>query len=162
LSVWDGVLAEWGAGHAAVFLSEAVAAASYNRRLMGLLERCSATPAAALAYWDWVLRSDFVDVFRNVRVPTRVLYLAGSPLPEAHERQVRRQVDLDGGRLIKVMGDGTLSLFDGPSRAVRCALAICDQARELGIEVRAGAHTGEVEHTPGMDVSGMTVHIGAR
>ena len=62
---------------------------------------------------------------------------------------------------MKTTGDGLLATFDGPARAVRCALAIRDSVRELGIHVRAGLHTGEVEVRPD-DVVGLAVHIGAR
>jgi class 3 adenylate cyclase len=79
----------------------------------------------------------------------------------AHERQVRLAVERAGGRLVKVTGDGTLSLFDSPSRAVRCAVTIRDEAAELEIAVRAGLHSGEIERE-GLDVAGMAVHIGAR
>jgi class 3 adenylate cyclase/pimeloyl-ACP methyl ester carboxylesterase len=79
----------------------------------------------------------------------------------AHERQVRHAVEQAGGRLVKVTGDGTLSLFDSPSRAVRCAAAIRDAAHDLDVSVRAGLHTGEVERE-GPDLTGMAVHIGAR
>ena len=65
------------------------------------------------------------------------------------------------GRLVKTTGDGVLALFDGSERAVRAAAAICRQAPTLGIEIRAGIHTGEVELVPG-DVRGLTVHIAAR
>ena len=58
-------------------------------------------------------------------------------------------------------GDGFLAVFDGPARAVRAALAACDGVRELGLEIRAGAHTGEIEREPG-NVKGIAVHIGAR
>jgi class 3 adenylate cyclase len=60
-----------------------------------------------------------------------------------------------------VSGDGTLSVFDGPSKAVRCAETICKEASDLGIHVRCGVHTGEPERD-GSNVTGMTVHIGAR
>lgn len=60
-----------------------------------------------------------------------------------------------------VTGDGTLSVFDGPSKAVRCAETICREAEDLGIAVRAGIHTGELERD-GARITGMTVHIGAR
>ena len=60
-----------------------------------------------------------------------------------------------------VTGDGTMSVFDGPSSAVRCAEAICREAENIGIALRCGVHTGELEHD-GMNVTGMTVHIGAR
>src|SRR5207244_5369096 len=58
-------------------------------------------------------------------------------------------------------GDGLLVTFDGPARAVRCAQAICEGVRPLGIEIRAGLHTGEVE-LRGDDIGGIAVHIGAR
>src|SRR5919106_6098673 len=58
-------------------------------------------------------------------------------------------------------GDGVMATFDGPARAVRCACAIRDATAQLGLEVRAGVHTGEVE-VRGDDISGMAVHIGAR
>ncbi|MEO6472240.1 MAG: adenylate/guanylate cyclase domain-containing protein, partial [Aeromicrobium sp.] len=60
-----------------------------------------------------------------------------------------------------VIGDGTMSVFDGPSKAVRCAETICQEAEAAGIAVRCGVHTGELERD-GMNVTGMTVHIGAR
>jgi class 3 adenylate cyclase len=59
------------------------------------------------------------------------------------------------------MGDGVLATFDGPARAVRCARAIVDAVRPLGIEVRAGLHAGEVE-LRGNDIGGIAVHIGQR
>jgi pimeloyl-ACP methyl ester carboxylesterase len=78
-----------------------------------------------------------------------------------HDQDVRRQVTAHGGRVIKGLGDGYLASFDGPARAIRCAGAIIDDAGSLGIEVRAGVHTGELELL-GEDVGGMAVHIGAR
>jgi class 3 adenylate cyclase len=60
-----------------------------------------------------------------------------------------------------VTGDGTLSVFSGPSAAVRCAETICSEADQAGIAVRAGIHTGELERDA-MNVTGLTVHIGAR
>ena len=59
------------------------------------------------------------------------------------------------------MGDGMLATFDGPARAVRCALGTIETNREIGVDVRAGLHTGECEYRKG-DVSGVAVHIGAR
>ncbi|HSZ04973.1 MAG TPA: adenylate/guanylate cyclase domain-containing protein [Solirubrobacteraceae bacterium] len=79
-----------------------------------------------------------------------------------HDEQVRAQLARFGGREVKTVGDGFLATFDGPpSRALRCALAITRAARELGIEVRIGAHTGECELI-GRDVGGMAVHIASR
>jgi pimeloyl-ACP methyl ester carboxylesterase len=82
-------------------------------------------------------------------------------LLERHDAVVRRQLDLYRGREVKTMGDGFLATFDGPTRAIRCACAIRDELSQIGIEVRAGIHTGEVELI-GDDVGGMAVNIGAR
>ena len=65
------------------------------------------------------------------------------------------------GREIKTTGDGILATFDGPARGVRCACAIAEEIHPLGIDVRAGLHTGECE-IMGEDVGGIAVHIGAR
>jgi len=70
-------------------------------------------------------------------------------------------VESHQGRIVKMTGDGMLATFEGPARAIRCALAIRDQVRPLGIEVRAGLHTGEIE-IRGEDVGGIAVHIGQR
>jgi pimeloyl-ACP methyl ester carboxylesterase len=82
-------------------------------------------------------------------------------LLERHNMIVRRQLDIHRGREVKTLGDGFLARFDGPARAIRCASAILGELRAVGIEVRAGIHTGEVELI-GDDVSGMAVNIGAR
>jgi class 3 adenylate cyclase/alpha-beta hydrolase superfamily lysophospholipase len=80
---------------------------------------------------------------------------------EAHDGLARRIIDEHRGRYLKHTGDGLLATFDGPARAVRCAVAIRDAVRSVGIEVRAGVHTGEVE-LAGDDLRGIAVHIGAR
>jgi class 3 adenylate cyclase len=79
-----------------------------------------------------------------------------------HDEQVRKELQRFEGREVKTVGDGFLATFAGPpSRALRCALAITESARELGVEVRIGVHTGECELIDG-DVGGMAVHIAAR
>jgi class 3 adenylate cyclase len=65
------------------------------------------------------------------------------------------------GREVNTSGDGFLAMFDGPQRAIRCAMSIRDAVQSLGIEVRAGLHTGECE-VRGDDIGGIAVHIGAR
>lgn len=82
-------------------------------------------------------------------------------LLERHDERVRRELDRFRGREIKHTGDGFLAAFDGPARAVQCAAAITESVREMGLEVRAGVHTGECE-VRGDDLAGMAVHIGAR
>ncbi len=80
---------------------------------------------------------------------------------EEHDDLVRHQLGRFDGREIKTMGDGFLATFDGPARGIRCGRSIADQIHALGIDVRAGLHTGECE-LHGDDVAGMAVNIGAR
>jgi class 3 adenylate cyclase len=82
-------------------------------------------------------------------------------LLDQHNAIVRALLARYRGREVKTMGDGFLATFDGPARAVRCAQSICEAVRPLGLEVRAGCHTGEIELV-GDDVGGVAVHIGAR
>jgi class 3 adenylate cyclase len=82
-------------------------------------------------------------------------------LLDRHHAAVRRQLARFDGSEIDTAGDGFLARFDGPARAIRCARAIQDAVRSLGLEIRAGVHTGEVELRDG-DVAGIGVHIGAR
>jgi class 3 adenylate cyclase len=82
-------------------------------------------------------------------------------LLDRHDLSVRRQLGRFRGNEVNTTGDGFVSTFDGPARAVECACAIRDVARQLGLEVRSGIHTGEVE-VRGKDVAGIAVHIAAR
>jgi pimeloyl-ACP methyl ester carboxylesterase len=79
----------------------------------------------------------------------------------AHHTAVRRELAQFRGREVKTIGDGFLATFDGPARAIRCGQAIAATARTMGLEVRVGMHTGEVELI-GDDVGGIAVHIAAR
>ena len=238
----EHVVANWGSG--GVVDLDPVLATPFNRRLMALLERCSATPSTAKTHYEWAMALDVQDVFRAAQVPARVLHVPSYPVPEAaaryaadllpagtfqllpptppgaslgqqlalikepleematsggqmrgsdrylgtvlftdvvastellervgdksykqlrsdHERLVRLAVETEGGRLMTVTGDGTLSVFDGPSAAVTAAETICHEADEAGMAVRAGIHTGELERDA-MNITGLTVHIGAR
>ena len=103
----------------------------------------------------------FTDVVSSTQLLARIGDAAYRDLRAAHERSVRMNVEQAGGRLVNVTGDGTISVFDGPTKAVRCAADIVGDAGDLGIEVRAGVHTGELEST-GNNVTGLSVHIGAR
>lgn len=80
---------------------------------------------------------------------------------DAHHDVARRQISRYQGRLVKSTGDGLLATFDGPARAIQAATAIRDAAHRLGLEIRAGLHTGEIERH-GDDVIGIGVHIAAR
>ena len=82
-------------------------------------------------------------------------------LLDRHDGLIRRELARHGGREVKTTGDGFLALFDGPARAIRCAVAIRDELQAEGVEVRIGLHSGEVE-LRGDDVGGIAVHLGAR
>jgi class 3 adenylate cyclase len=82
-------------------------------------------------------------------------------LLDAHDRLARELVHREGGRLAKTTGDGILATFDGPGQAIRCAAALREELRPMGLDIRAGLHTGEVERR-GDDVGGIAVHIAAR
>src|SRR6516162_4074352 len=80
---------------------------------------------------------------------------------DRHEFAARQEIARFRGRAVKSLGDGLLATFDGPARAVRCAAAIGERVRPLGIKLRSGLHTGEIE-LRGNDVAGIAVHIAAR
>ena len=82
-------------------------------------------------------------------------------LLEEHHTRIRRLLDRFRGNEVDTAGDGFFATFDGPARAIRCACAIRDAVQEIGIEIRAGLHTGEVERK-GRSVTGLAVHVGAR
>ena len=82
-------------------------------------------------------------------------------LLDRHDDLVRRQIERHRGRAVKSTGDGFLATFSGPARGIDAARTIAEEVRRLGIEIRAGLHTGELELRDG-DVGGMAVHIGAR
>jgi pimeloyl-ACP methyl ester carboxylesterase len=103
----------------------------------------------------------FTDVVGSTETATRVGDRAWRSLLERHHQVVRRALARWRGREIDTAGDGFLATFDGPARAIRCAVAATEGIRDLGLEIRAGLHTGEVEMAGG-DVRGIAVHIGSR
>jgi class 3 adenylate cyclase len=82
-------------------------------------------------------------------------------LLEAHHAAVRRELERFRGRELDTAGDGFLASFDGPARAIRSARAAVDAVRGVGLDIRAGVHTGECE-VIGEKLAGIAVHIGAR
>jgi class 3 adenylate cyclase len=104
----------------------------------------------------------FTDIVGSTQRAAALGDDAWRSLLERHDRLVRDEVERNRGRFVKSLGDGTLAVFDGPSRAISSALAARDRVRELGLETRAGLHTGECELLEGDDVGGLAVHIGAR
>jgi class 3 adenylate cyclase len=103
----------------------------------------------------------FTDIVDSTSQSAAVGDRAWRTVQEAHDQIVRAQVARYRGREIRRMGDGFLATFDGPGRAVRCARAIAAGVASLGIEIRAGLHTGEID-LDGDDIAGITVAIGAR
>ena len=103
----------------------------------------------------------FSDVAGSTERAARVGDRAWSGLLEAHRAEARRLFARHGGREMNTAGDGFLIVFDAPTPAIQCALALCDASRSAGLEVRVGLHSGEVVFESG-DVTGMAVHIGAR
>ena len=103
----------------------------------------------------------FTDIVDSTRRAAAMGDRDWHALLDAHDAIVRSQLIRFRGREVNSTGDGFLAMFDGPQRAIRCAMAIRDAVRSLGIEVRAGLHTGECE-VRGEDIGGIGVHIGAR
>jgi class 3 adenylate cyclase len=103
----------------------------------------------------------FTDIVDSTRRAAEMGDRDWRALLDAHDAVVRSQLARFRGREISTAGDGFLATFDGPQRAIRCAMALRDAVQALGIEMRAGLHTGECE-IRGDDIGGIAVHIGAR
>ncbi len=103
----------------------------------------------------------FTDIVESTKKAAEVSDRRWRDLLDRHDEVVRRELKRHRGNEVKATGDGLLATFDGPARAVRCACAIRDAVRDLGIEVRAGLHTGEIE-LRGKDVAGLAVVIARR
>jgi class 3 adenylate cyclase/pimeloyl-ACP methyl ester carboxylesterase len=103
----------------------------------------------------------FTDIVGSTELATRLGDERWRVLLDRHEQILRDHIEAAGGRLVDLTGDGSLSEFPGPARAIRCASAFGAAVRTLDIEVRAGLHTGECERV-GDDLTGLAVHIGAR
>jgi class 3 adenylate cyclase/pimeloyl-ACP methyl ester carboxylesterase len=103
----------------------------------------------------------FTDIVDSTRRAAEMGDRDWRALLDAHDAVVRAQLARFRGREVSTSGDGFLAMFDGPQRAIRCAMSIRDAVQSLGIQVRAGLHTGECE-VRGDDIGGIAVHIGAR
>ena len=104
----------------------------------------------------------FTDLVGSTEAVRRFGDEAWARLLEQHHATVRRELDRSEGEEIDTAGDGFLATFDGPARAIRCAVAIERSVRELGLEIRLGLHTGEVERRAGGAPRGIAVHVAAR
>ena len=103
----------------------------------------------------------FTDIVGSTERASALGDRAWKELLQRHHALVRQELARFRGQEVDTSGDGFLATFDGPARAVRCAQAIVDAVRVIGLEVRAGVHTGEIE-LMGERVGGIAVHIGAR
>jgi class 3 adenylate cyclase len=103
----------------------------------------------------------FTDIVGSTAKAAELGDRAWRELLAAHHERIRRELSRFRGREVDTAGDGFFATFDGPARAIRCACAAIESVRELGIEIRAGLHTGECEVVEGK-VGGIAVHIGAR
>jgi class 3 adenylate cyclase len=103
----------------------------------------------------------FTDIVGSTARAAEAGDRAWRELLEQHHALIRRELVRFRGAELDVAGDGFFARFDGPARAIRCAWAITEAVRELGLEIRAGLHTGECEVMDGK-VGGIAVHIGAR
>jgi class 3 adenylate cyclase len=122
--------------------------------------RSYARPVAASA--DRVLATIlFTDIVDSTGTLQRVGDAAWRDMLAQHNELVQFELDRFRGREVNKTGDGVMALFDGPARAVECAAAIVGRVRAVGMELRCGLHTGEVELVPD-DVRGVTVHVAQR
>lgn len=103
----------------------------------------------------------FTDLVGSTKLAAALGDRRWRELMDQHHAVVRRELERHRGREVKTMGDGFLATFDGPARAIRCALALVEGVRALGMEMRVGLHTGEVDQLPD-DIGGLAVAIAAR
>ncbi|HEX3285563.1 MAG TPA: adenylate/guanylate cyclase domain-containing protein [Mycobacterium sp.] len=101
------------------------------------------------------------DIVESTRRATQLGDEAWTAVLAAHDRVIERHVTAWRGNVVKFTGDGQLASFDGPARAIECACAIRDVVKDLGIQIRAGLHTGEIEMVDG-DIHDIAVHVAAR
>lgn len=103
----------------------------------------------------------FTDIVGSTERAAKIGDRAWRSMLARHHAEVRAALERFRGREVDTAGDGFFATFDGPARAVRCAVRISEAVREMGLEIRAGVHTGEVE-LHGSDVTGIAVHVAAR
>jgi pimeloyl-ACP methyl ester carboxylesterase/class 3 adenylate cyclase len=104
----------------------------------------------------------FIDIVGSTERAVRMGDRAWTDLLQAYHAATGRELARFRGNEVDRAGDGLLATFDGPARAVTCAQAIIEACHRIGLEVRAGVHTGEIELRPGGGIAGIAVHIGAR
>jgi class 3 adenylate cyclase len=103
----------------------------------------------------------FTDIVSSTERAAEVGDRRWTEVLDRHDAVMRRQLTRFGGREVNTTGDGMVAEFDGPTRAVTCGQALVDAASQVGVSIRVGIHTGEVERR-GDDVAGLAVHLSAR
>jgi class 3 adenylate cyclase/pimeloyl-ACP methyl ester carboxylesterase len=120
------------------------------------------TGVRPISFTDRVLATVlYTDIVDSTALASTLGDAEWKQILDRHDRMVEREIDRHRGIFVKSTGDGALARFDGPARAVSCGLAIAEAAPDLGLEVRAGLHTGEIE-LRGDDIGGISAHVGAR
>lgn len=138
----------WCSGDVDALFDEVISFVSGSRQTLGSHDRALAT----------IL---FTDIVESTGRASALGDATWRRVLESYERTVASHVESFRGRLVKSTGDGSLASFDGPARAIHCASAIAQSVGGLGLDIRAGLHTGEVELMNG-DLGGIAVHIAAR
>ena len=147
-------------GVRAVARGDPLLSPTITRRLIGAVTTRDSFPSGSQP--DRILATVmFSDIVASTARAAQIGDRNWRDVLDRHDELVRKLLTEHGGREIKTTGDGFLALFDAPTRAIRCALAIRDELRALEIDVRIGLHSGEVEMR-GDDVGGIAVNIGAR
>jgi DNA-binding NarL/FixJ family response regulator len=149
-------------GVRAVARGDALLSPGVTRRLIGAFAGGEARVFPPGSSGDRILATVmFSDIVSSTEREAEMGDRRWRDLLDRHDELVRAELGAHGGREIKTTGDGFLALFDAPARAIRCAVAIRDRLHALGLDVRIGLHSGELE-LRGSDVGGMAVNIGAR
>jgi CheY-like chemotaxis protein len=141
------------------YVAKPVNIVDFIRTVSHYCEGSGAPPATR--YERFLSTVVFTDIVDSTATATQLGDSQWRATLGAHDQIIREQFKEHGGAEVKHTGDGFLASFDGPARAVQCALAIAREVSSLGISIRAGIHTGEVERR-GQDLAGIAVHIGAR
>jgi class 3 adenylate cyclase len=150
-------------GVRAVARGDALLSPGVTRRLIGAFVEDQAPPLPSSDAGDNRILATvlFSDIVASTERAAAIGDRRWRDLLDRHDEIVRAELGAHGGREIKTTGDGFLALFDAPARAIRCAIAVRDALRAVGVDVRIGIHAGEVE-LRGSDVGGIAVNIGAR
>jgi DNA-binding NarL/FixJ family response regulator len=150
-------------GVRAVARGDALLSPGVTRRLIGAFVEEQAAPFPPSDVGDGRILATvlFSDIVASTERAAAIGDRRWRDLLDRHDEIVRAELGSHGGKEIKTTGDGFLALFDAPARAIRCAIAVRDALRSVGVDVRIGIHSGEVE-LRGNDVGGIAVNIGAR